>query len=321
MSVSILTYGGIIQSLSVPDRRGQSANVTLGFGNIDGYTNDAYVKSNPYFGAIIGRYGNRIGGGQFSLDGNTYTLDANNNGNTLHGGFKGFNKFVWDAQAVRATDTVGLELTRTSAAGEGCADGDVHGLPRHAAVSVRFTLDNKNQLRSTTRRRPTRRRSSTSPTTPTGTWRGGDGHDLRPSAASSTRPLHAGRRELIPTGAIDPVAGTPFDFRDVPRDRRAHPRRRPAARVRPRLRPQLGARPRPAARASTPAARLRDPSSGRMLTIPTDGARAAVLLGQLPRRHAVRHERPSVPPGRRAGAGDPALPGLAEQDGVPVDAA
>src|SRR5438874_13358810 len=86
MSVSVLTYGGIVQSLSVPDKSGRSANVTLGFGDIDGYTNAAYVKSNPYFGAIIGRYGNRIGGAQFSLDGQTYTLDKNNGDNTLHGG-------------------------------------------------------------------------------------------------------------------------------------------------------------------------------------------------------------------------------------------
>ena len=129
MSVSILDYGGIIQSLTVPDRRGRETNVTLGFANIDGYTNAAYVKSNPYFGAIIGRYGNRIGpvGGQagqppgFVLGGNTYTLDANNGVASLHGGNVGFDKRMWDATPIPANgNTVGLKLSRHSPAGEGC---------------------------------------------------------------------------------------------------------------------------------------------------------------------------------------------------------
>src|SRR3954451_5510523 len=109
MSVSILTYGGIIQSLTVPDRRGRNANVTLGFGDIAGYTSDAYIKSNPYFGAIIGRYGNRIGGGKFTLKGTPYTLDQNNNGNTLHGGFRGFNVQVWSATPVQTRNSVGVK--------------------------------------------------------------------------------------------------------------------------------------------------------------------------------------------------------------------
>src|SRR5512132_2216758 len=119
MTVSILDYGGIIQSLSVPDRRGNEANVTLGFANIDGYTSPAYVKSNPYFGAIIGRHGNRIGpvGGQagqppgFVLGGKTYTLDANNGVASLHGGNIGFDKRMWDATPVPPSgNTVGLKL-------------------------------------------------------------------------------------------------------------------------------------------------------------------------------------------------------------------
>jgi aldose 1-epimerase len=214
MSVSILTYGGIIQSLSVPDRRGRSANVTLGFDNIDGYTNAAYVKANPYFGAIIGRYGNRIGGAQFSLNGNTYTLDKNNGPNSLHGGAKGFDKFVWDAQEVPGSNTVGLQLSRTSAAGEGCSDLTIcTGYPGNLHVSVLFTLNNANQLRfdyTATTNAPT-----VVNLTNHSYWNlGGEGsgtiydHLLKLNASSYT-PVDS---TLIPTGAIDPVAGTPFDF-------------------------------------------------------------------------------------------------------------
>src|SRR3954447_23201293 len=120
VSISIITYGGIVQRVDVPDRHGRTANVTLGFKDLAGYTSDAYVKSNPYFGALIGRYGNRIGGAKFTLDGVTYNLDPNNGPNSLHGGYKGFDKYVWDAKTVSGFDTVGLQLSRTSAEGEGC---------------------------------------------------------------------------------------------------------------------------------------------------------------------------------------------------------
>ena len=101
MSVSIITYGGIIQELSVPDRHGDKANVTLGFADIAGYTSDAYAGANPYFGAIIGRYGNRIGGPSSRSTGGPTPLDANNGPNTLHGGFQGFDKRVWDAESFK----------------------------------------------------------------------------------------------------------------------------------------------------------------------------------------------------------------------------
>src|SRR3954468_2413015 len=98
MAVSIIDYGATIQSVRVRDRRGHFRNVTLGFGNASGYDSPAYLKSNPYFGAIIGRYGNRIGGAKFTLGGTTYTLDPNNGDvNTLHGGFRGFDKIMWAA--------------------------------------------------------------------------------------------------------------------------------------------------------------------------------------------------------------------------------
>jgi aldose 1-epimerase len=215
MSVSILTYGGIIQSLTVPDKRGNEANVTLGFGDIDGYTNAAYVASNPYFGAIIGRYGNRIGGAKFTLDGNTYTLDPNNNGNTLHGGNKGFNQFVWNAEEVPGTNTVGLKLSRTSAAGEGCSNPPTActGFPGNLQVSVLFTLDNKNDLRfdyTATTDAPT-----VVNLTNHSYWNlAGEGsgtiydHLLQLNADKYT-PVDS---TLIPDGSTPSVVGTPFDF-------------------------------------------------------------------------------------------------------------
>jgi aldose 1-epimerase len=220
MSVAILTYGGIIQSLTVPDRRGQEDNVTLGFATLPEYLSDAYVKSNPYFGAIIGRYGNRIGGAQFVLDGNTYTLDNNNGPNTLHGGFVGFDKVNWpNAQTSQGAGTVSLKLSRPSPAGEGCNPSldpppvCTTGFPGNLQVSVTFTLDNKNNLRfdyAATTDAPT-----VLNLTNHSYWNlAGEGsgtiydHQLQLNAPAFT-PVDA---TLIPTGEIRPVAGTPFDF-------------------------------------------------------------------------------------------------------------
>jgi aldose 1-epimerase len=225
MTVSILDYGGIIQSLTVPDRRGHKDNVTLGFADIAGYTSDAYVKSNPYFGAIIGRYGNRIGGAQFKLNGQTYTLDKNNNGNTLHGGFIGFDKLMWKGTAIQPSNgTVGLKLTLTSPEGpnqpgSGCNPSlntppiTCTGFPGTVNVTVTFTLDNRNNLRfdyAATTDKPT-----VLNLTNHSYWNlAGEGsgtiydHLLKLNAARYT-PVDS---LLIPTGAIVPVAGTPLDF-------------------------------------------------------------------------------------------------------------
>ena len=218
MSVSILDYGGIIQAVNVPDRRGHEDNVTIGFANIDGYTNAAYIKSNPYFGAIIGRYGNRIAKGRFTLDGKEYSLDINNDPNSLHGGFQGFNVKMWNAQQLQGSNTVGLKLSRVSAAGEGCTPSMpstppcTTGYPGNLTVSVTFTLDNRNNLRFDYHA------TTDAPTVVNLTnhsyWNlAGEGsgtiydHQLQINA-DNYNPVDS---TLIPTG-IAPVAGTPFDF-------------------------------------------------------------------------------------------------------------
>lgn len=202
MRVRILTYGGIIQSLSVPDRHGKRANVVLGFDNLADY-----VAKSPYFGAIIGRYANRIGGGTFTLDGKTYHLPLNNGPNTLHGGTVGFDKRVWSASPFTAKHKVGLVLRYVSPNGE-------MGFPGKLTTTVTYTLTEANKLRMAYRA------TTDAPTVINLTNHAyfnlaGEGsgdiynHRLKIRANRYT-PVDA---NLIPTGRIAPVAGTPLDFR------------------------------------------------------------------------------------------------------------
>jgi aldose 1-epimerase len=218
MSVSIITYGGIIQELWAPDRRGRLANITLGYKDLEGYTvgrGDPAVANPSYFGAIIGRYGNRIGNARFTLDGTTYTLDANNGPNSLHGGNKGFDKYVWAAAPIERRGVVGVRLTRTSAAGEGCTTPSTcTGYPGNLKVRVDYTLDRHNNLLIDYR--ATTDKATVVNLTNHAYWNlSGEGtgtiydHRLTLNADRFT-PVDS---TLIPTGELRSVTGTPFDFR------------------------------------------------------------------------------------------------------------
>jgi aldose 1-epimerase len=273
MKASIITYGGILQSLRAPDRHGRVADVTLGYANLAGYTTpngDPPTANNTYFGAIIGRYGNRIGGAKFTLDGKEYTLDANNNGNTLHGGNRGFDKFVWDAVPLKGGGVVGVRLTRTSLEGEGCTTPPAcTGFPGTLQVQVDYTLDKHNHLRidyKATTDKPT-----VVNLTNHAYWNlAGEGsgtiydHRLTLNAKRFT-PVD---KTLIPTGELRNVAGTPFDFRTP---------HAIGARIRnddQQLRFGQGydhnwVLNRHGSSGLVRAARLRDPKSGRVLTMST----------------------------------------------------
>ncbi|MDO0932806.1 aldose epimerase family protein [Streptomyces sp. DG2A-72] len=194
--VRILSYGGIVQSVEVPDREGRPGNVVLGFADLDGYT----AHPGPYFGALIGRYANRIAGGGFPLDGVTYALEPNNGPNSLHGGGRGFDKRVWDVTPVEH----GVRLARVSPHGE-------EGFPGRLDVSATYTLDGAGSLsiayEAVTDAPTIVNLTNHSYWNLSGAGNAG-GHELR-IAASRFTPVDA---DLIPTG-VAPVEDTRFDFR------------------------------------------------------------------------------------------------------------
>ena len=135
MRVKITNYGAIVVSIETPDRNGKLGDITLGYDSLDGY-----LEKSPYFGAIVGRYGNRIAKGKFTLEGVEYQLATNDGENHLHGGVKGFDKVMWKPSEVKAKDHVGLALMRVSKDGE-------EGYPGTLFVSVVYTLTNDNELK------------------------------------------------------------------------------------------------------------------------------------------------------------------------------
>ena len=200
MKVSIINYGGTITELITPDKDNNMGDVVLGYNSIEGYRQ----AGNPYFGALIGRYGNRIAAGKFTLDGKAYTLAANNNGNALHGGLKGFDKVVWTAEKVAGDSS--LKLTYVSKDGE-------EGYPGTLNVQVVYTLTNDNAIKidytaTTDKATPVNLTNHTYFNLSAGKDSTILKHHLQLDADSFT----AVNDLLIPTGKIEPVKGSSMDF-------------------------------------------------------------------------------------------------------------
>ena len=200
IEIRAMTYGAIITSIKMPDRKGVMADVALGFDSLQGY-----LGEHPYFGAVVGRYGNRIGNARFSLNGQTYQLAANNGPNHLHGGVRGFDKFVWTAETIAGVN--GVAFTRVSPDGE-------EGYPGTLKVRVSYVLTDANDLEI-------EYHATTDKATPVNLTQhtyfnlGGQGagtildHEVTINADRFT-PVGD---SLIPTGVLAPVEGTPMDFR------------------------------------------------------------------------------------------------------------
>ena len=201
LSAQITNYGGIVTSLQVPDKNGNFTDVVAGYNSVD-----KYIEASPYFGCLVGRYGNRIANGKFSIDGQDYTLATNNGKNSLHGGLQGFDKVVWEAQAKNTPNGPSLELTYLSPDGE-------EGFPGSLQVKAVYTLTNDNELKLEFT-------ASTDKTTPINLTHhsyfnlaGPDNGDILDHEvtinADTFTPVN---EDLIPLGIFQSVKGTPFDF-------------------------------------------------------------------------------------------------------------
>jgi aldose 1-epimerase len=202
MEARIINYGAVLVSLKVPDQAGELGDVVLGFDDLDGY-----LKNTSFLGATVGRYANRIARGRFTLNGVAYRLAINNGENHLHGGLKGFDKAIWHARALRTSDGPALELTYLSKDGE-------EGYPGNLSVRVVYTITSRNEMKieySATSDKDTIINLTHHSYFNLAGQGNGDilNHKLMINARSFT-PTDAGS---IPTGKIQSVAGTPFDFR------------------------------------------------------------------------------------------------------------
>lgn len=199
--VKILNYGGTVTDIITPDRGGEMGNVTLGFTSLEGY-----LRGNPFFGCLVGRYANRIANARFTLDGKTYHLAPNNNGNCLHGGIKGFDKKVWEA--VFSPDKEMLQLTYKSPDGE-------EGFPGNLTTTVRYSLSEDNELKIDYT-------AVTDAATPVNFTNhayfnlsaGQDADILDHELILKSGYYTTTNDKIIPTGDLVPVLGTPYDFND-----------------------------------------------------------------------------------------------------------
>lgn len=199
MQAAFTNYGGRLVSLLVPGKDGQLVDVVVGFDSVGKFVS----SKEPYFGATIGRYGNRIANGQFNLDGKTYTLPHNNGKNTLHGGKKGFQSVVWDAQQLGDS---AIQFTYLSKDGE-------QGFPGNLTSKVTYTLTSNNELaiayEATTDKKTVVNLTNHAFFNLNGEGSGTINNHVLQINADNYTPVDAG---LIPTGKIEPVKGTPFDF-------------------------------------------------------------------------------------------------------------
>lgn len=203
VTIKITNYGGIVTSVLVPDKEGNFDDVVLGYDNLEGY-----LEATPYFGCIVGRYGNRIAKGKFTLDGKEYSLAVNNGENTLHGGLVGFDKVVWDAEEFVTENSAGIKLHYISKDGE-------ESYPGNLDVFVTYSLTDQNELKidysATTDKATPINLTHHSYFNLTGTK--GESilnHNLK----IKSNEYVVVNESLIPTGELRGLSGSPMDFRE-----------------------------------------------------------------------------------------------------------
>ncbi|MCG7600623.1 galactose mutarotase [Halomonas sp. McH1-25] len=264
ITMRVINYGGIIVSLKTPDAQGNFDDIVLGFDSLEGYLSETYRQANPYFGALIGRYGNRIDGGEFTLEGTRYQLATNDGDNHLHGGNRGFDQVLWSAKPFDDESGVGVVLSYVSPDGE-------EGYPGRLETEVTYTLTDADAL-------DIAYRATTTKPTPVNLTQhsyfnlDGEGsgsildHRLMINAEAFT-PVD---ETLIPTGEIRPVAGTPFDFTEpTPIGERIEQDNRQLAFGKGYDHNFVIKRESPQSDESVLAARVWEPDSGRMLEVET----------------------------------------------------